>query len=1343
MSYRKEFVWSLLVAVVLGLGLAGPAHAWRARVWAEYQNIRLVQTVHAAGMVNAEKALVEDKFASTGKAVRLVENGAVVSFDAELEPGAFGVWLYARVPGAAVDGPWPPLYVEMSVEMPGGTVERSRQRIAYQPTYQAAPRLYLIAREKGRYRISLFVGKRSTTGLLLDFVEIRDELDGCVLEALKERRTLVDDAALKRLRAAVADAKAAPFKPALAEGAGVEELARFAGNIWASLPPVNAMFGEGDSMTPELAALEKQAAGGRVFKPSGLLAPWALVEEKTGERFDAASYARGDFLPGGLPDDGGGFYVALGEQGTGPRGATLTPVATFFKGRLDGLLREAEARSRVYERTGNIVAAREAAIILAALADRSPTLFNRDQLMGYSFGKVYYERFGQAGGCPLPAGALAVIYDRLFDAIRDDAALAAAIGSKIPSVKTPRDLRAFLDRNALQYELATLFRFRQIEMELGWETHAATVLLALGPNRIGQKWMDRFFRQSYADLTGNGGYADYLVNGLNRDGTDYIGATSYARGVPENLLSITRRLERYVQLGGSVPPFAYDPAVNPKLLEAGFFYLNYRIAGGFMTIYGDGGGAIDHRFDSEPFWADGRPDERIEGLRWLFRKTNDPRYAWIIQAHGRGSGFEDAEWAAVAKAAAGVSNPVLHAVTGCMPGFGDTHLELGSESDNPVLKGAACLRHGTGLGHQHGDILDLTLYAYNRRIVVDGGRAGWPLMRFTAQHNQVEVDRHSFNSTTLYSGSYAYPLVVRAVPGARFASAGGWSTSHPGLDDYRRDSAMIDLGTHDLGGQPLRHYYVFDVQRVGGGMVHTYCTHAMQARDITFNAPDAPAPSAPPSLVYGAKEPRGGKTVDPFVTTWTAPDKNLRGDIGLRHHLFGWGGLDFFTARGSHQSYNRDMPFVWIERESATPLRDAYAAVYEPFCREPNLTAVKPLTVTGGLAGSRQARAVIVESRWGRRDIVLANEPGRAVRVEGAGAPLDTDAHFAFLAVDTQGVVYATMLGGTSLTWGAIKLTARQAAYEGRITAFNPKTLEIKTEPRLPALPDPEGPDRAGALVGFGRLPHLAAEYVRSDGRRTRLLRSPEIFRSPITKVDEAAAAVHPDIALPLTMAEPAYYNGCTAFNEAHDRSWRVARTEVVEMWMPILTPISETDITDADGDGRRTVRVTGFAPPEKTRDPDILFYHPLQKPVRMRQYNRDAFQEPIELEVTRVDEKRRHLYFKPPFQDYDLVWNGWAYDATIITSEAGNRQWRGTYPAREFRIVLEGKPDAASAVRDSDFRDIKSPAGLPKDGARSIYLYDFGPGDPYRLETHVAVSRNAAGSYDVDANVGHSFRAE
>ena len=74
------------------------------------------------------------------------------------------------------------------------------------------------------------------------------------------------------------------------------------------------------------------------------------------------------------------------------------------------------------------------------------------------------------------------------------------------------------------------------------------------------------------------------------------------------------------------------------------------------------------------------------------------------------------------------------------------------------------------------------------------------------------------------------------------------------------------------------------------------------------------------------------------------------------------------------------------------------------------------------------------------------------------------------------------------------------------------------------------------------------------------------------------------------------------------------------------------------------------------------------------------------------------------------------------------------TYPAREFRIVLGPLGEGAAApVRDGDFTAADKTVG---DRERRIHLYDFGPGDPYRLETHVSIQRAPDGAYTRDANV-------
>lgn len=1222
MTDRPSRRFPALLALALLAMLSSRALAWRARVLDAYQRVPLVKTLSAEDLAGAKPAVTPDKFAIGGKAVRLANDGVTLSFSETLAPGVHGLWLYARVPDSAVMGPWAPLYLEMTVDKPGGERVTSRQRVAYQPMYQCVTRLFFIAREKGSYRVQLKVGGASETALLLDFIEIRNELGRCVRQPLKRARHLVDDAGLARIRAWHREGKnpkprrsKPKFPRRLPDAAGPPEMAAFLEQVREALPPMN-----------------QSNANIR-----------ALVEL-------------------------------------------------------------AEAASLDYLRTGNLDRGREAALVLAHLADRYPTLCRRVQDERYIFGRTSYERFGQGNGHAIPPAVLSRVYDRVFDVVRDDAELARVVGSIDPRVKRPLDFRAMLDCNVVQYELALYFRFTRQGMQLSWERGITDVLLVLGPSQVGQQWMDRFLHiQSYADLTGDGAYMDYLVNGINRDAVNYNGGAGYELAVPVNLVLNAVALERFAKLGGQVPPSAYDPKLNHRLPYACKLLLRYRIAGGFMPIGGDYGGANDYRYDVPPLASFGG---RQQAYRWGFRHFNDPDLAWMARAYGRPPDADDEEWAAIEKAAADRRNPVLHGGSTTLPGYGYSTIEMGANESERTMKAAAAVRHKTGRGHGHGDMLDLTLYAYNKRVVSDGGRAGWPWMRFSAQHNLVEVDRHSFQATGVNSSYYGYPLLSRQLAGAGFVAGGGWCSSHPQLRDYRRDVAVIDLGAHGEGRLAGRHFYVFDVLRVDGGKVHTYSFHGPQG-EIVEQSGGKRQPAPAQGALYGAGNPERGRTTDPFVTTVMGrARKKEQPRAGMRHHLFGLGDTPFYTGLGRNRGYNWDIPFVWIEREAAAPIADAYAAVFEPFLEEANLTQVTPLKVEGGGAGAHAARAVAVTTKWGRQDMVVTNEAGRPVRL---GNGLETDAHFAFIARDEQGLISAAMVGGAYLRYAGVELAASRAVYAGSIVSVDPRSLALKTRPRLPA-------EAAGALVSFGQAPHLVADVVAANGRSLRLSRSHRIFRSPVVRVDAAARAVYPRIALPVTASEPGFYNGAAVANGKGEYYGRIERTEVAEMWMPIFTPITGADLRDADGDGRSTVRLTGFALPQQTRDPVVKYYGPFEKPVRMRQFNREPFAEPVVLEVLRVDPERRRLYFRPP-ADYDLMWHGWVYDGVIITNEAGDRQWRGNVPARELRLILAGERSLAN------FGEV-------------IEIYDFGPGDPYRLGTHVGVERVAPGRYRASQNV-------
>ena len=1004
--------------------------------------------------------------------------------------------------------------------------------------------------------------------------------------------------------------------------------------------------------------------------------------------------------------------------------AARLPPLNAQNDQLGKLASEAIALSVDYERYGEAAAGREAALLLAVLADRAPTFNNRYQAVGYLFGKTSYERFGQGHGHPLPLPALALAYDRVFDLVRTDAALAGAVGAVVDArVRAPADLQALLDTQLVQYGLLAHARFYVQGMQLTWERSVTDLLLVLGPGAAGQRWLDRFLRgPCYADLTGDGGYLDYLTNGLARDAVNYNGGAGYEVAVPTHLLLNAQALERLAKLGAKVPPECYDPRANPRLRVAAEFFLRFRQAGGFAPIGGDYGGATDVRFYLPPTSS---PPDVPELYRWAARTLGDARFAWLAVAFGRdlAPDASDAEWAALEAAAKGQVNPVLHAGSDSLPGFGYSRLELGAGETDPRFKAAAVLRHKIGCGHSHGDLLDLTLFAYQQRVLPDGGRAGWPWMRFTAQHNLVEVDRCSFQSPSIYSGYYGWPTLLAEFPGLGGALSGtGWATSHPQLRDYRRDVLLVDLGVRTDGKDAGRHVYAFDVLRVAGGMVHTYSTHGMAARTAEFNAPveATTVEAGPPGLLFGAGEPRTGVAGDPLVSTFTAAkDPAPETPLNLRHYLFGLGGTRFYTALGRNKTYNYDLPFLWLERESPQPLADAYAAVFEPFLGTPNLTAVERVNVAGGATGADAPRALRITTRQGRRDLVIASVSGQKIKV---GDDFETDAHLALIAEDADGLVGAAITGGTYLRRGPLELIATSAAWTATITSADPATLVLKTEPSLPPV------QVTGRLAVLGRAPHVVADTLQARDGALRVAQSFERFRSPLTRVDVAANAVHPLLALPVTAAEPAFYHGMVASDEAATKFWRV-KADVTELWMPLFTPVHDADFTDADGDGQRTVRVTNFAPPERVRDPDNLYYGPFTKPVRMRQFNRAPFSEPVRLTVLRVDEARRRLYFAPP-ADFDLVWFGWVFDATVLTNEAGTRQWRGNYPAREFRLVLSDGP----ALTADDF-----PAG--PDGARRVRLFDFGPGSPVRVETAMSVARTTAGVYQRRGNVPGSAR--
>jgi hypothetical protein len=199
------------------------------------------------------------------------------------------------------------------------------------------------------------------------------------------------------------------------------------------------------------------------------------------------------------------------------------------------------------------------------------------------------------------------------------------------------------------------------------------------------------------------------------------------------------------------------------------------------------------------------------------------------------------------------------------------------------------------------------------------------------------------------------------------------------------------------------------------------------------------------------------------------------------------------------------------------------------------------------------------------------------------------------------------------------------------------------------------------------------------------------------------------------------YCNGTTVTNEAHDRFWK-AKLEPKERWMYLGWPntrlsypteVRMEDLPDADGDGRRVLKMFGSG--------GVNDY-------KVREAKDQAV---LELEVTRVDPANHTFYFKMPEapksdQETEYRVGGWQYANRILTNEDGSKRWWATYPGITFAWELKGK----DPVSDAAFTDADG------DGKRKLYAYHFGPGDALRLNTFVYLRRVAPGVFEVRANV-------
>ncbi len=792
-----------------------------------------------------------------------------------------------------------------------------------------------------------------------------------------------------------------------------------------------------------------------------------MVNPKTGEVFPAAQVLASKPWPGDPADDGMGILFTKAQFPAIPADYIYAPRARLLGSRCElflGMLGAGDHRgsslAQKYFEEGDPETGHDAAMALVRLAWDWPAVdmnlhelrcdvtshdpeFRTDWSGSRRDGKYFYDGWsGDNAICLLTA------YDQVFPYIQDNPVFAEAVGRFIPWVKKPEDVIQFLDRWLVWGSVREFRRGRIRAAPV--EDRAAQVL---GPSPLTAPLYD-LTRQRTLIYPMEGPYQELYMAALSRSGCYHIGSFFYAFGDAGSMLSKARMLHRAKGLGVPIPMDLSDLNLFPKVRGAAAFLFDLWVAGGFVFPIGDASLGTHGRPEAEA-----RLKMQAEALDAGFELGADPRCAWAL-ANLCGSTN-----AAAIKAAAGMTNPVLHASSRVVTDWGAI-VEGGAERAERAQKTAMALRLGCGQGHAHSDYLDLNLYGLGLPMAVDLAQRNegknWtrPGAGAAYVHNHAIAGddpnpyRCGGQSGEPWLREFAPPLLR-----ASYASADG-------KDRLDRECFLMELDPPGTG-------YVFDVQRLSGRSMHTWSFHGCESSNLVLNTAMVPAekerwidrtltgtrfagkaPAKLEAVWTMTRDPQefrhdfdgGGvvKTVacEPYVLGKDYDPK--RPPAKIRATLLGFEGARVFQGNAYSEQYHYCFPFLWVQTPAAKEGPTVFPAVYEwyrgetPPVAEVSLRSLAPLTVE-------------VVTRSGQTDRYVV-----------------TPESFSMVSTDAQGLRFAQVNGAASFDAAPfkVKFAAKldAAEHRARIVKLDVAKRRLETDADLPANPM--------ALVG-------------NDGRRT------------------------------------------------------------------------------------------------------------------------------------------------------------------------------------------------------------------------------------------------------------------
>lgn len=1078
---------------------------------------------------------------------------------AALQPSLYAFYIHGSIAAngrAQLDRVWRPCPMAFGLRDAGKKVVAEGRMLLKQGL---APR-----RMQGFFAQVVVPGDYVASFALTDAAQEQAEITAIVVQDLL--KGLPDEAV--KTGQNIANGKTSQLLALTAERAARDE------RIWNAVPPLNVHL----QMHAQVAEFRNPPAGLKAPawtlrslsrghpNAATLFSPLEFVNRETGEVFAADQVAAGVPWPGPVPDDGTGVFFARKDHPDlkqdiyyCPRAVALGQHYAAFLGLLGVWDHRSLSLAKRYFEGGDPNVGHDAAMALVRLAWDFPAIemnlheirlsthapdfeFNADWSVR-RVGKYFYDGWASDN-----FNEMMIAYDQVFPYIKDNQVFADAVHRFIPWVRTPQDVVRFLDRYVVFAGLRDTHERRLIRGSV-----EDTASIVLGPHRTTMSLFD-LTRLPAEIYPARGRYQELYGTALPRNGAYYIGSfLVYAFGSAAGTVERAHSFAIAKAKGITPPMDLSDVERYPKVRAAGQFLLDIFTAGGYPLTVGDASGGPHAGLEAE---------KRLRSVRnasaAAFDLWRDPRHAWLLK-HLHGDTRPE-----VAQAAGGVKNPLMHQYSRIVPNEAAV-VELGSDETEIVRKSSMMLRLGVGQGHAHNDQLDLNLWGLGLPVAVDlacrseGGNWSRPSASYSFLHNHAiahaDVDPRPFGGRTgePWLTAFAPPLLR-----GRYVSQNGSET----LD---RDVILMEVGDGAAT-------YAFDLQRLSGNKLHTWCFHGCPAEALRVNTEvkEAEALRWTDRCLEGTR--KAGKSPETLQAVWTMTRKpleyphNFTGggvvrqpaceqailgprfdaalpEVRVRATLLGHPGEDVMQANPYSQSYTYCYPFLWVQRP-ADGGESVYPAIYEWYRGETP-------TVQKAELVSREPVVVKVTTASGQADTFTAD-----------GAALTA------VSRDGRGLRWAQLNGGVELKDGDLTVRAQKARHEVAVADVDYRRRRLTTGEPLP-------PDPVVAIGNPGRWSNLV---LQGAGTRFTYADDPLIHEGEVTSIQ-----VTPPDRVEVKSNQNVLFGdfgnrklaGLTVSNE--DNTWLFRGGKALR-W-PAGAVLSDKVFTDANGDGLVNVKTYEFGP--------------------------------------------------------------------------------------------------------------------------------------------------------------------